>query len=265
MPYRVRTFAALTGVTIKALQHYDRLGLLQPLRTAAGHRLYTASDRERLDRILALKALGIPLSRIHHLLAGRSEDVIAALRQQRLRLEDTRAQLDRAIRVVERIEGSVADPIPPSEAILEDLAAGLEMARAADALRQYFTPDAWARWGARHFDDWPPPAWRALYRDVATALDEDPAGERAEAFVARSQALWRAELGDDTGLEQSVRAGWMQARAAREQWPAPFRRRWNEFNIDRIARFLKAATWAAWERRCALHFAAGRRDGQSVA
>jgi DNA-binding transcriptional MerR regulator len=34
-------FAALTGVTVRALHHYDRLGLLKPSRySSAGYRLY---------------------------------------------------------------------------------------------------------------------------------------------------------------------------------------------------------------------------------
>jgi DNA-binding transcriptional MerR regulator len=49
MPYHARAFARLTGVTIKALRHYERRGLLSPRRTAAGHRRYTLQDLRRLD------------------------------------------------------------------------------------------------------------------------------------------------------------------------------------------------------------------------
>lgn len=37
--YRVREFAELSGVTVRALHHYDRVGLLKPRRTDAGYRL----------------------------------------------------------------------------------------------------------------------------------------------------------------------------------------------------------------------------------
>jgi len=62
--YRTHQFAERTGVTVKALRHYDRLGLLKPRRTEAGYRLYSESDFERLERITALKFLGIPLKQI---------------------------------------------------------------------------------------------------------------------------------------------------------------------------------------------------------
>ena len=42
--YRTAAFAALAGVTPRALRHYDRLGLLKPRRTTAGYRIYTERD-----------------------------------------------------------------------------------------------------------------------------------------------------------------------------------------------------------------------------
>jgi predicted site-specific integrase-resolvase len=51
--YGVQEFAALAGVTVKALHHYDRLGLLKPRRTDAGYRLYSQRDLTRLKEISA--------------------------------------------------------------------------------------------------------------------------------------------------------------------------------------------------------------------
>ena len=54
----------MAGVTVKALHHYDRLGLLSPSRTEAGYRVYSARDLETLEQIIALKFLGLPLKKI---------------------------------------------------------------------------------------------------------------------------------------------------------------------------------------------------------
>lgn len=62
--YQVHEFADLAGVTVRALHHYDRLGLLRARRTDAGYRLYTARDLERLEQIVALKFFGLPLKQI---------------------------------------------------------------------------------------------------------------------------------------------------------------------------------------------------------
>ncbi len=49
--WKVGTLAKATGLTVRALHHYDHIGLLSPSRrTAAGHRLYTADDVARLYR-----------------------------------------------------------------------------------------------------------------------------------------------------------------------------------------------------------------------
>jgi len=66
--YRVHEFAELAGVTVKALHHYDRLGLLKPARTQAGYRAYKTVHLARLEQIVALKSLGIPLKQIRTIL-----------------------------------------------------------------------------------------------------------------------------------------------------------------------------------------------------
>ena len=58
--YRIHEFAELAGVTVKALHHYDRLGLLKPRRTDSGYRLYDERDLERLEQIVH------PMLRVHH-------------------------------------------------------------------------------------------------------------------------------------------------------------------------------------------------------
>ena len=69
----VRAFARLAGVTPKTLRHYERQRLLAPRRNAAGYRLYSERDRKRILEIVALKALGLSLTEIRRLLAGRAE------------------------------------------------------------------------------------------------------------------------------------------------------------------------------------------------
>ena len=88
--YRVREFAELAGVTVRALHHYDRLGLLRPQKTDAGYRLYAEKDLERLEQIIALKFLGLPLKQMKVvLLDPKALDLVDALRLQRAVLEES--------------------------------------------------------------------------------------------------------------------------------------------------------------------------------
>ena len=57
--------ASATALTVRALHHYDKLGLLEPgERTAAGHRLYVPADVRRLYGIIVLRELGLRLDEI---------------------------------------------------------------------------------------------------------------------------------------------------------------------------------------------------------
>src|SRR5579864_4736052 len=91
--YRIREFAALAGVTVRALHHYDRLGLLKPGgRSASGYRLYRDSDLARLEQIVVLKFLGLSLQQIGRLLQRKSP-LAETLRRQQHVLAGKRRQL----------------------------------------------------------------------------------------------------------------------------------------------------------------------------
>jgi DNA-binding transcriptional MerR regulator len=64
--FRIGDFSRLTQVTVKALRHYDSLGLLTPAHTDpfTGYRYYSAAQLPRLNRLLALKDLGLSLEQI---------------------------------------------------------------------------------------------------------------------------------------------------------------------------------------------------------
>jgi DNA-binding transcriptional MerR regulator len=95
-PLRTQEFAQLSGVTARALRHYDRLGLLKPKRTSAGYRAYSAGDVERLEQIVAFKFLGIPLKKIGLLITRTPRELARALDAQRRR--QTRDSTDESSR-----------------------------------------------------------------------------------------------------------------------------------------------------------------------
>lgn len=71
--------AELTGVTVRTLHHYDRLGLVSPARTSAGYRLYDPADVARLQEVVAYRRLGFGLNEI----PGPTTDRRLALERQR--------------------------------------------------------------------------------------------------------------------------------------------------------------------------------------
>jgi MerR family transcriptional regulator, thiopeptide resistance regulator len=89
MSYAVSQVAALAGVTVRTLHHYDQIGLLVPGgRTASGYRRYTDADLERLQQVRYYRELGFTLEEIETVLDGPGGDPAAHLRRQhRLLLE----------------------------------------------------------------------------------------------------------------------------------------------------------------------------------
>ncbi|MDO8847243.1 MAG: MerR family transcriptional regulator [Coriobacteriia bacterium] len=99
----VSEVSRLAGVSVRALHHYDELGLLVPsARTEAGYRLYGRDDLDRLQEILLFRELEIPLDDIGVLLAGGAFDRRAALELQREMLTQKSARTAALITSVER-------------------------------------------------------------------------------------------------------------------------------------------------------------------
>ena len=80
--------AALAGVSVRTLHHYDDIGLLVPnVRSASGYRIYDDADLERLQEVLFFRTLGFELAEIRRLMQEPDYDRLGALEQQRAMLE----------------------------------------------------------------------------------------------------------------------------------------------------------------------------------
>lgn len=85
--FTVGDVARMAHTTVRALHHYDELGLLVPSRTDGGYRAYTEEDLARLREILLLRQLGVPLSEIGDLLGADTSTRLKVLRAHRDRYE----------------------------------------------------------------------------------------------------------------------------------------------------------------------------------
>lgn len=86
--------ATRLGLTVRTLHHWDEIGLARPAaRSAAGYRLYTDDDLERLRRIVVYRELGLDLDAIRAVLDEPGGDVAAQLRVQRAQLTRRITQL----------------------------------------------------------------------------------------------------------------------------------------------------------------------------
>jgi DNA-binding transcriptional MerR regulator len=115
MPYTVRQLARLSGVSVRALHHYDETGLLRPAsRSAAGYRLYGDKELLRLQQILFYRALNLPLHEIGKVLQASEFDTLNALLAHRTvllaRQKELSALLTTVDNTVARLQGDLNMP-----------------------------------------------------------------------------------------------------------------------------------------------------------
>lgn len=96
------------GVSAKALRLYEQRGLIAPLRTAAGWRVYGPDEMACASEIVALRQLGLSLSQIARVLGGDSESLEPALAAHQAALEDRVRQIVDTVDKVGRLRADLA-------------------------------------------------------------------------------------------------------------------------------------------------------------
>lgn len=126
----VNEVAKLSGVSVRALHHYDRIGLLRPASIGRNrYRYYGRDELLRLQQILLHRELGIPLGEIGAILDAPGFDRLAALRLQRDRLA---AQAERYAELVRTIDRTIAGLTGEDTMSNEDLYRGIAPEKQAE-------------------------------------------------------------------------------------------------------------------------------------
>lgn len=198
--WKVGELATATGLTVRALHHFDEIGLVRPTeRSPAGHRRYTAEDVRRLYRVLALRHLGLPLSEIAHLLDGATGDLHQAIREQL-------AQVDRHLRQQQELRRRLKAAQDAGEPSIDQLLDAME----AMMQDSYFTPDQLAQARERHREPGFAERFAGWQRQCAEVVAEigahaergtDPADPAVQALAHRwSEVMAEMTGGDRSGL-----------------------------------------------------------------
>src|SRR5262245_59264643 len=213
---KVGELARRTGLTVRALHHYDEIGLLRPsLRAESAHRLYTARDVARLQQVLSLRALGFSLEETRACLDGADFSPLEVIR---LHIGRLRGQIELERQLCERLEGLAAHFSRAEEVSAE---AFLETIEVMTMIEKYYTAeqleqlqkrreeagsagDAIVRQGQAD--------WAALIEAFRLEMEKgtDPADPQAQALGKRRQALVDAFTGGDKGIEQSLKRMWTE-------------------------------------------------------
>lgn len=109
------------GVSAKALRLYEQRGLVSPVRTSAGWRVYGAEEMARAGAIIALRALGFSLAQIGRVLKGDPEGLEPALAAHQATLEARLGDLSGAVATVRGLREALARGTLPTLADLTGL------------------------------------------------------------------------------------------------------------------------------------------------
>jgi DNA-binding transcriptional MerR regulator len=137
--FGIGAFARAAQVSVRTLHHYDEIGLLPPAQVdpQTGYRWYRADQLPRLNRILALRDLGLPLPEIRRVVddevsvdelrgmlrlrQAEARDRVAAERERLTRVEARLHQIEVEGRIGEY--DVVVKPLEPQHVALVDTTA----------------------------------------------------------------------------------------------------------------------------------------------
>ncbi|MBL1077266.1 MerR family transcriptional regulator [Nocardia sp. 2] len=147
----VGAVAALVGVTIRALHHWDSIGLVSPSeRTGSGYRLYTAADLARTHRVLIYRELGVALNDIAALLDAPSSTALDSLIQQRDQVRERVTELQRMSEALDRmIEARQSGLLLSADEQIRIFGKDWQPARVDEARRRWGDTPEWTQYAER--------------------------------------------------------------------------------------------------------------------
>ena len=219
--WKVGELADSTGLSVRALHHYEKIGLLVPSgRTGAGHRLYSEGEVLRLQQIASLRALGLSLNEIGEFLdeEGHSSTQVIGLHIARLK-----GRIEAERKLCERLE-SVAAFLAAREASGGAVSAQrfvetvMEVTKMSEGIEKHYTAEQLEQLDRRKQElgqerirevevEWP-----RLIEQVEAEMEAgtDPTDERVQELARRWMELIEEFTGGDPGIRRPLGNVWQE-------------------------------------------------------
>ena len=186
----VNEVSKLTGVSIRALQYYDKIGLLHPAEyTEAGYRLYDDTALERLQQILLFRELEFSLKEIQSILQSTDFDRDRALDQQICLLTLKKEHIENLItfaRGLKQVGGMNMDFSAFDTAKMDEYATkAKEKWQHTNAYQEYTQKN---KGRSKDAEEALARGLMLIFSDFGKCKDGDPALPEAQALVKRLQA-----------------------------------------------------------------------------
>lgn len=220
MEYTVGELAKRAGLTVRALHHYEKLGLLLPSgRTQAGYRLYNEPDVVRLHRLLAYRYMGLALKDIKPLLGGAPVSLADMLAQQ---IASVQAQIGRQQRLLEALQGVATRAAAGADDVTDHLLIAMGKMR---LFEKYFSAEDMLQFDQQRAElggkalreieaEWP-----QLIAAVTQEMERgtDPRSDGVQALMKRWIALVESFVQGNEAIRGKIRAMYANEPQLREE------------------------------------------------
>ena len=198
LPLDISEVCRRTGLTSRTLRFYEARGLVSPLRTYSGRRLYGAGELERVNLIVSLKRAGLTLSQIARLTGRGAINLKQLIDAQLEAIAERKAELGEAEVLLKYVKSRIDRGEPVDAATFCSLIKNEELTMQDDqwkkVLGEHYSEEELEHWRAN-----PPPVdfdqaeysrkWKDLGDRIQAALPLDPASGEAQAFVREWNGL----------------------------------------------------------------------------
>ncbi len=226
-PLTASECARLTGITVKALRVYERLGLVTPARSAKGYRLYAQKELVRLNAIATLKSVGLTLAQIREAFETSSPRLPRILQMQ---LDEWRARRVAAEKAIDIVQAALMRVSARETLSIEELCQLIRSIEMPDIrqvtralLNEALTPEEERQWSTYYANLSPEEmalnrehadTSRVITRELLRLMNEgtDPASTEVQTLIEHS---------NDLNTKCRFREGYV----ARLEWNAPVTRK----------------------------------------
>lgn len=199
-PLDISEVCRRTGLTSRALRFYEARGLVSPLRTYSGRRLYGPGELERIHLIVSLKRAGLTLSQIGRLTGRGALDLEQLVDAQLAAIAERKAELSAAETLLRNVKSRIDRGEPVDAATFCSLIKNEDVIMTKEqwdkVADRYFSPEERAHWAERMHEapaDFDQAAynqqWADLGQRVAAAMPLGPESAEARTLYDEWQKL----------------------------------------------------------------------------